>query len=73
MNDDISKRFFKSKESNDHSNSNQSHKKYMIDEIIYTIILNGKESDGKYSLVEITFPSEKEKRRYLYTNMLKKI
>ena len=61
LNDDISKRFFKSKESSDHSNSNQSHKKYMIDEIIYTIILNGKESDGKYSLVEITFPSEKEK------------
>jgi quercetin dioxygenase-like cupin family protein len=34
---------------------------YKVDEIIYKIILNGKQSDGKYSLIEIEFPSEKEK------------
>jgi quercetin dioxygenase-like cupin family protein len=37
------------------------YQKYNVDEIIYKIILNGKDSDGKYSLIEMEFPAEKEK------------
>ena len=37
------------------------YQKYQIDELTYTIILNGDRSDGKYSLIEIEFLSDREK------------
>jgi hypothetical protein len=46
----------------DNSNlTNKIYQIYKVDEIIYKIILNGKQSDGKYSLIEMEFPTEKEK------------
>jgi quercetin dioxygenase-like cupin family protein len=37
------------------------YQKYKINEITFTIILNGDDSDGKYSIIEVLFPAEKEK------------
>ena len=51
-------------EVNESGNSNSVNKicqRYKVDDIIYKIILNGKQSDGKCSLIEMEFPSEKEK------------
>lgn len=50
-------------DSKDLSSSNKfnaDYKKYKIDEIIYKTISNGKDNDGKYSQIEMIFPSEKE-------------
>ena len=51
----------KGNESGGSKSSNKIYLKYEVDEIIYKIILNGKDSDGKYSLIEMEFPAEKEK------------
>ena len=48
-------------ESENSNSSNKIYQKFKVDEIVYKIILNGKDSDGKYSLIEMEFPSEKEK------------
>ena len=54
-------------ESNSSMKNNNTHindtpyQKYKINEITYTIILNGDYSDGKYSIIEVLFPPEKEK------------
>lgn len=48
-------------ESGNANSCNKIYRKYKVDEIIYKIILNGQDSDGKYSLIEMEFPSEKEK------------
>lgn len=37
------------------------YQKYKINEITYTIILNGDYTNGKYSIIEVSFPVEKEK------------
>jgi len=34
--------------------------KYTVNEITYKVILNGQQSSGKYSLIEMEFPAEKE-------------
>ena len=52
---------YKVNESGNSNSSNKVYQKYKVDEIIYKIIINGKDSDGKYSLIEMEFPSEKEK------------
>jgi quercetin dioxygenase-like cupin family protein len=47
---------------NNNTNINDNlYKKYKINEITYTIILDGDYSDGKYSIIEVSFPAEKEK------------
>ena len=50
---------FRGDESNSHDTSKLC-QKYKINEIIYTIILDGKESAGKYSIIEVEFPTKKE-------------
>ena len=52
---------YKVNESGNSNSSNKVYQKYKVDEIIYKIIINGKDSDWKYSLIEMEFPSEKEK------------
>jgi quercetin dioxygenase-like cupin family protein len=69
-----SKEFLEIKESgNNHNNPSKFSQKYNLDEIIYTIILNGKESNGKYSLIQITFPYEKEKEVPLHKHSLEDV
>jgi quercetin dioxygenase-like cupin family protein len=48
-------------ESGDPNMDNKIYQKYQIDEMTYIIILNGDMSDKKYSLIEIEFPTGKEK------------
>jgi quercetin dioxygenase-like cupin family protein len=50
-----------SKKNNGININDKLYQKYKIDEITYTIILNGDYSDGKYSIIEVSFPAEKEK------------
>jgi hypothetical protein len=58
---------------NNNTNINDNlYKKYKINEVTYTIILNGDYSDGKYSIIEVLFPVEKEKE-IPCTNMLLKM
>src|SRR5215217_1530544 len=59
MNVDNSKQFYESKKNiND---TIKFYQKYKIDDIIYTILLKGDETQGKFSLIEMSFPSDKEK------------
>ncbi len=37
------------------------YQKYKLDDIIYTILLKGDDTQGKFSLIEMNFPLEKEK------------
>jgi quercetin dioxygenase-like cupin family protein len=39
---------------------------YKIDGIIYTIVLNGYKNNGKYSIIQMDFPSNQEKEIYLH-------
>jgi quercetin dioxygenase-like cupin family protein len=67
-----SKEFLGIKESNN-NNSSKFYQKYKLDEIIYTIILNGEENNGKYSLIQMTFPYEMEKEIPLHKHTLEDI
>jgi quercetin dioxygenase-like cupin family protein len=62
---DVSKKTTDVTEFNNNS-SNEFYQKYKIDEIVYTIILNGKYNHGKYSIIEMDFPLEKEKEISLH-------
>jgi len=59
MNVDSSKQFYESKENI--NNTINFYQKYKLDDIIYTILLKGDETHGKFSLIEMSFPSENEK------------
>ncbi|MGN6348113.1 MAG: cupin domain-containing protein [Candidatus Nitrosocosmicus sp.] len=39
---------------------------YKIDGIIYTIVLNGNQNNGKYSIIQMDFPLNQEKEIYLH-------
>ena len=56
----------KVKDPGNYNSNNKIYSKYKVDEISYKIILNGKDSDGKYYLIEIEFPSVKEKETPLH-------
>ena len=45
----------------DFNYTNSSHSLYKIDGITYTLILNGNENNGKYSVIEMNFPLDQEK------------
>jgi quercetin dioxygenase-like cupin family protein len=50
-----------SMENNNTNINDRLYQKYKINEITYTIIINGDCSDGKYSIIEVLFPAGKEK------------
>ena len=59
--DDDGPEQFKKEGSEDHYNPNKIHRKYKLDEIIYNIITDEKDTAGTYSQIEMIFPFKEKK------------